>query len=114
MVAGIIGKSKFSYDVWGSSVNLSSRLETSSRPNCINVSEEFMEYTNEFFEYEPRGLIEIKNLGPTRMYFLVDIKEELRSAPYTPNNLFHQRYEKYAKIPFDERIQINLNDSTLT
>lgn len=114
MVAGIIGKSKFSYDVWGSSVNLSSRLETSSRPNCINVSEEFMEYTNEFFEFEPRGLIEIKNLGPTRMYFLIDIKDELKSAPYTPNNLFHQRYEKYAKVSFDERIQINLNDSTLT
>ena len=100
MVAGIIGETKFSYDVWGGSVNLCSRLETASKPGFINVSQEFMEYTNEFFEFEPRGLVEIKNCEPTRMYFLTDIKEQLRSAHFRPNSRFFELYEKYARAPF--------------
>jgi adenylate cyclase len=103
MVAGIIGETKFSYDVWGGSVNLCSRLETASKPGFINVSHEFMEYTNEFFEFEPRGLIEIKNSEPARMYFLTDIKESLRSGPFQPNNRFLEMYEKYARAPFVNR-----------
>lgn len=103
MVAGIIGETKFSYDVWGSTVNLCSRLETASKPGCINCSHEFMEHTSEFFEFEPRGLIEIKNSEPTRMYFLKDIKENLRSAHFQPNSRFFELYEKYSRTPFTER-----------
>lgn len=99
MVAGIIGETKFSYDVWGSSVNLCSRLETASKPDCINVSEEFMEYTKDFFEFEPRGFIEIKNRPPVNMYFLTDIKKELRSAHFEPNELFYEMYKQYAPPP---------------
>jgi class 3 adenylate cyclase len=103
MIAGIIGESKFSYDVWGDSVNLCSRLETASKPGFINVSHEFMEYTSAFFEFERRGLVEIKNSEPVLMYFLVDIKEELRAAHFCPNHKFYQQYEEYAKMPFARR-----------
>ena len=99
MVAGIIGETKFSYDVWGSSVNLCSRLETASKPGCINVSEEFMEFTKDFFEFEPRGFIEIKNREPVNMYFLMDIKKELRSGHFQPNELFYEKYEQYSSPP---------------
>ncbi len=103
MVAGIIGKSKFAYDVWGSSVNLSARLETASVKGAINVSGEFMELTREFFEFEPRGHIEIKNIDPVEMYFLSDIKPELKTEHFKPNKAFYKLYEAYAKVPFVQR-----------
>ncbi len=99
MVAGIIGETKFSYDVWGSTVNLCSRLETASKPGGINVSYEFMECTQAFFEFEPRGQIEVKNAGSVSMYFLTDIKEALRTDHFTPNSRFFELYEKYALHP---------------
>lgn len=101
MVAGIIGKTKFAYDVWGNSVNLCARLETTSKPNCINVSHEFMQNTIEFFDYEPRGLIEIKNGQPTEMFFLKDLKEHFRSETYLPNQKFQESYQEYSNSPFE-------------
>lgn len=92
MVAGIIGETKFSYDVWGSTVNLCSRLETASKPGFINVSDEYMKYTKDFFEFEPRGQIEIKNGKPVNMYFLTDIRKELRSGHFQPNERFFEMY----------------------
>ncbi len=99
MVAGIIGESKFSYDIWGSHVNHCSRLESTSKPGFINVSDDFMEHTKEFFEFESRGLIEIKNSPPSQMYFLIDVKKELRSARFQPNSRFYELYDQYAKTP---------------
>ncbi|ULQ53219.1 adenylate/guanylate cyclase domain-containing protein [Flavihumibacter fluvii] len=96
MVAGIIGETKFSYDVWGSSVNLCSRLETASKPGFINVSHEFMECTRDFFDFEARGLVDIKNSEPARMYFLTDIREPLRSGHFQPNSRFYALYEQYS------------------
>jgi hypothetical protein len=101
MVAGIIGETKFSYDVWGSTVNLCARLESASKPGSINVSQEFMLHTGAFFEFEPRGLIEIKNSAPTEMYFLTDIKEPLRSGHFVPNRRFWDLYNVYAASPLE-------------
>ncbi|MFZ4544771.1 MAG: adenylate/guanylate cyclase domain-containing protein [Saprospiraceae bacterium] len=98
MVAGIIGESKFSYDVWGSSVNLASRLESSGKSGAINVSYDFMVSTKDFFDFEDRGLIEIKNVEPTRMYFLLDIKPELKQDHFTPNTQFFEMYNKLRMI----------------
>ena len=83
----------------GQQRNLCSRLETASKPGCINVSEEFMEFTKDFFEFEPRGFIEIKNREPVNMYFLMDIKKELRSGHFQPNELFYEKYEQYSSPP---------------
>lgn len=102
MIAGIIGESKFSYDVWGSSVNLSSRLESSSRPGWINVSQEFVDCTKDFFEFESRGIIEIKNREPVSMYFLTDIKEHLRLDNFQPNEKFFELYKQYDATPLPE------------
>ena len=104
MIAGIIGETKFSYDVWGQSVNLSARLETASSPGCINVSHEFMCLTSDFFEFEARGHIEIKNHDPVPMYFLVDLKEDLRSGHLKPNEKFFERYKEYDVTAILKRI----------
>jgi adenylate cyclase len=74
MMAGIIGKNKFSYDVWGDPVNLASRLEQSSVPGRITICPSCYVALSEAFAIEPRGLIEIKGVGPQESWFLIDHK----------------------------------------
>ena len=70
VVAGVIGSRKFSYDVWGDSVNTASRLESSGQPGRINVSEAVYQRLQDRFAFEPRGTIELKGKGPVTAYFL--------------------------------------------
>ncbi len=100
MVAGIIGKTKFAYDVWGNNVNLGSRLETAGKAGFINVSENFVAFTAEFFEFEDRGLVEIKHGEKIKMFFLLDFKEELRTTHFQPNEKFYKKYAEYSNAPF--------------
>ena len=69
--AGVIGDTRFSYDVWGDAVNTASRMESYGVPGRIQVSEAFRDLTQETFAFEERGAAEIKGLGATRMFFLL-------------------------------------------
>ena len=69
--AGVIGDTRFSYDVWGDAVNTASRMESYGVPGRIQVSEAFRDLTKEAFFFEERGATEIKGLGATRTFFLV-------------------------------------------
>jgi adenylate cyclase len=71
VLAGVIGKTKFSYDVWGATVNLASRMETASLAGRINVSRAVHDSVSEEFEWEPRGWQDVKHLGDVEMFFLV-------------------------------------------
>ncbi len=71
LVAGVIGKQKFSYDVWGATVNFASRMESSGAPGRINVSTAFHERAPQQFLWEARGVQSIKGLGSAEMYFLI-------------------------------------------
>lgn len=71
VVAGVIGKKKFIYDVWGDTVNTASRMESHSVPGSIQVSEATYEATKELFEFESRGTITVKGKGEMRTYFLL-------------------------------------------
>ena len=71
VVAGVIGRHKFIYDVWGDTVNVASRLELESAPDRINVSEAVMQALTHRFAFEPRGIITLKGRGGTRAFFLV-------------------------------------------
>jgi adenylate cyclase len=69
-VAGVIGTRKFVYDVWGDTVNVASRLESSAEPNRIHLSEPAADALRGAFDLEPRGTVELKGKGETRTFFL--------------------------------------------
>jgi len=71
VAAGVIGTTKFAYDVWGDTVNLASRLEASSVPGHIHVSEPMATSLAGRFRLEPRGEIELKGKGSMATWFLV-------------------------------------------
>jgi len=70
VMAGVIGTRKFSYDVWGDTVNLASRLEGASERGRILICPDCHEKLAGVFEFEPRGTIEIKGVGPQATWFL--------------------------------------------
>ena len=76
VMAGIVGKRKFTYDIWGDAVNLAARLESASEPRRINISAAVVAQAGPYFDIEPRGRVEIKNKDPVEMYFLQRIRPE--------------------------------------
>lgn len=69
--AGVIGDTRFSYDVWGDAVNMASRMESHGVPGRIQVTAEFHDLARDAFVFEERGATEIKGLGVARTYFLL-------------------------------------------
>jgi len=78
VVAGVIGKRKFIYDVWGDTVNTASRMESHGVPGAVQVSEATYEATRHLFEYEARGEIAVKGKGEMKTFLL------LRALPAAP------------------------------
>jgi adenylate cyclase len=70
VIAGVIGIRKFTYDVWGDTVNMASRLVSQGVPGRVHVSETVYQRLKDRFEFEPRGTIELKGRGPITAYFL--------------------------------------------
>ncbi|MEI6821221.1 MAG: adenylate/guanylate cyclase domain-containing protein [Bacteroidota bacterium] len=70
VVAGIVGTEKFSYDIWGDTVNLASRMEQSCEPGNINISGSTYELVKDNFNCVYRGKVEAKNKGKVDMYFV--------------------------------------------
>ena len=70
VIAGVVGKNKFAYDIWGGTVNLASRMESNSEPGKINISGTTFEIVKDVFNCEYRGKISAKNLGEVDMYFV--------------------------------------------
>lgn len=74
LIAGVIGRKKFAYDIWGDAVNTASRMESSGEVGRVNISEGTYRYVKKFFECEYRGEIYAKNKGNVDMYFVNGLK----------------------------------------
>jgi len=72
VVAGVIGSAKFSYDVWGDTVNTASRMESQGCAGCIQVTAETYERLRDKYQFESRGIIQVKNKGEMTTYFLTE------------------------------------------
>lgn len=70
VVAGIIGERRFSYDLWGATVNIASRLESHGEVGRIHISNQFRENCSEKFHFIERGFLEMKGLGKQETFFL--------------------------------------------
>ncbi|MCB9192052.1 MAG: tetratricopeptide repeat protein [Flavobacteriales bacterium] len=69
VVAGIVGKKKFQYDIWGDTVNTANRMESAGEVGKVNVSEATYQIVKDRFEFDYRGEIEAKGKGKVKMYF---------------------------------------------
>jgi len=70
VIAGIVGEKKFAYDIWGDTVNLASRLESSGEEGRINISKNTHDCIRDKFFFTYRGRIDAKNKGEVDMYFV--------------------------------------------
>jgi adenylate cyclase len=76
VVAGVIGKTKFTYDVWGETVNTAWHMETYGAPGCIQVNQSTYARLREKYDLEERGEFSIKNEASLKTYFLKGRKPE--------------------------------------
>ena len=81
IVAGVVGKKKYAYDIWGSTVNIASRMESNGMPGKVNISAATYEQVRDKFACSYRGKIDAKNIGQIDMYFvdheLIDEEEDV-------------------------------------
>lgn len=70
MVAGVVGKKKYAYDIWGLTVNIASRMESNGEPGQVNVSSNVFELMKDKYAFKYRGKIYAKNIGDIDMYFV--------------------------------------------
>ena len=96
LVAGVIGEQRFTYDLWGDTVNTASRMESGGEPGRINISAATHHLVEPFFECTPRGSIAVKNRTAVDMYFLERLRPEFSADPagVTPNERFHEAREQ--------------------
>jgi class 3 adenylate cyclase len=71
VVAGVIGTAKFSYDLWGDTVNTASRMESIGVPGCIQVTERAYRRLRDRYRFERRGPVQVKGKGELVTWFLV-------------------------------------------
>ena len=72
VVAGVVGTAKFSYDVWGDTVNTASRMETHGCTGRIQVTAAVYERLRDKYQFEARGVIQVKNIGDMTTYLLTE------------------------------------------
>ncbi|OJJ18493.1 hypothetical protein BKI52_23045 [marine bacterium AO1-C] len=95
-LSAVIGKSKFTYDIWSDTVNTANRMENSGEVGKVNVGQNTYELIKDFFECEYRGKIAAKGKGEIDMYFVHRLKPEF-SADDTgviPNETYDKRREE--------------------
>jgi adenylate cyclase len=80
VVAGVVGKKKYAYDIWGDTVNIASRMESNGEPGKVNVSSATYNLIRDRYECHHRGKISAKNIGEVDMFF---IEKEIAAVSIT-------------------------------
>jgi adenylate cyclase len=81
VVAGVIGRKRFLYDLWGDAVNTASRMESHGMPGEIQVTASTRELLQDEFELEPRGTVTIKGKGAIQTWYLIGRKAAAAGEP---------------------------------
>ena len=76
VVAGVIGRKRFLYDLWGDAVNTASRMESYGTPGRIQTARATYELLADEFEFEPRGTISVKGKGEVEAWYLLGLRPE--------------------------------------
>lgn len=77
VVAGVVGRKKYAYDIWGSTVNIASRIESSGQPGMVNISEAVYNLVKDQYTCFYRGKVLAKNIGDIDMYFVERESDQL-------------------------------------
>jgi guanylate cyclase len=85
VVAGVIGRKRFLYDLWGDAVNTASRMESHGQPGRIQITRATYELLAAEFECEPRGTIEVKGKGAVEVWYLIRRGGDGPSATRAPD-----------------------------
>jgi class 3 adenylate cyclase/FixJ family two-component response regulator len=87
VVAGVVGKNKFVYDIWGDAVNIASRIVEAGEENKVNISEQTYSHVKDYFIFTKRGEVVTKRNVPIKMYFVERLRPEFAADEegITPN-----------------------------
>lgn len=90
VIAGVVGSHKFTYDIWGNTVNITQRVEAAGVPGRISIAESTWQHIKTRFETDARGAVEVKHQGSVNMYYLNRIRPEFSTDPagIMPNDRF--------------------------
>jgi adenylate cyclase len=80
VIAGVIGRKKFAYDLWGTTVNVAYRMESNGLPGRIQIPPATRELLGESFVVAERGMIDCKGIGPIQTFFLIDRNRGIQAS----------------------------------
>ena len=79
MIAGVIGRRKFVYDVWGDAVNIASRMESHGLGGAVQITQTTYELIKNEFVCEPRGTVNVKGKGDMEVWLVISSKDMIRN-----------------------------------
>ncbi|WP_430824908.1 adenylate/guanylate cyclase domain-containing protein [Carboxylicivirga sp. N1Y90] len=115
VISGELGRKNVSFDIWGDTVNIASRMESSGTAGMINITGVTYQLIKEFFECEYRGKMPIKYKGETDMYYVKRIKPNLSADEkgITPNRQFYTKLQHIRFGDLEEYILSKLDNELM-